>query len=148
MAGEFYKGTDFDNLSVNELKTVQEDTEKRYLLYVFLKHNSTQHGTLKKDLVNNYYKDNNHYPKTRQETLYLFNKYNKPTVTRTVISEKSSFVQTSEQNRGGNNNSSGGNNQDYDNKYWKNKTCYNCNKKEYPVYACSKTFKKKKRKEK
>ena len=117
MANEFYKKTDFANLSLNELKTVQENTKERYLVYVLLKHSSTQYGTLKKDLVNNYCKGDNHYPKTRQETLHLLDKYSKSIIARTVISEKSSFAQTSGQSRGGKNNSSGGNKQNYDVKF-------------------------------
>ena len=61
---------------------------------------------------NNYYKNDNHYSKTRQKTLYFFDKYSKFIITRTVISEKSSFAQTSGQNCNGNS-SSGGNNQEY-----------------------------------
>ena len=70
--------------------------------------------------------------------MYLFDKYSKTTVTKTVISEKLSFAQTNKQNCG-DNNSSSGNNQEYNPKYWENKTCFNCDEKNYSAYVYSNT---------
>ena len=125
---------------INELKIVKDNTKKSYLVYTFLKYSNTQHGTLKKDLINDYYKRDNHYPKTRQETLYLLDKYRKITVAQTVVSEESSFAQSGGQDRGGNI-FSDGNNQDYKTKFWENKICFNYNKKNYPAYVCPNTKK-------
>ena len=113
---ELYKIINFTTLSDNDLKIVENDVKERYLVYTFLKYSNTQHGTLKNNLINNYCKNNNYYSKTRQEILYLLDKYSKITVTKMIISEEPSFAQTGGQDHGGNN-SNGGNNQEYNIKY-------------------------------
>jgi hypothetical protein len=93
------------------------------------------------DLQNYFTTGDNHYPKNRQQTLHLFDKYSKTVVAKVTYSEGTSFAQNG--GRGGGNRSSSGNGKfhnsnTYDNKYWKEKECYKCHKNENPSTHCTK----------
>jgi hypothetical protein len=82
----------------------------------------------------------NHYPKNRQHTLHLLDKYRKTVVAKVTHSEGTSFAQNGR--RGGGNRSSSGNvshdSSTYDKNYWKEKECYKCHKKGHPATHCPK----------
>jgi hypothetical protein len=88
------------------------------------------------DLQNYFTTGDNHYPKNRQHTLHLLDKYSKTVVAKVTHSEGTSFAQKG--GRGGGNRSSSGNGKGrdsstYDKKYWNDKECYKCHKKGHPA---------------
>ena len=92
----------FPALKEVEQIVTREDAEERYLSYAFLRQRGTQHGNLKVDLQNDFTTGDNRYPKNRQQTLHLLNKYSKTVVQRMTQSKGTSFVQLSYCNcRGG-----------------------------------------------
>ena len=92
---------DFATLGAAEQKAVREDAEERYISYVFLKQSGNQHASLKMDLQNDFTTGDNRYPKTRQQTLHLLDKYCKTTAPTTTPSEGTSFAQQEKVNGGG-----------------------------------------------
>jgi hypothetical protein len=103
---------------------VRDDAKERYVSYAVLRQSGTQHGNLKVDLQNDFTTGDNHYPKNRQQTLHLLDKYSKTVVARVTQSQGTSFAQKS--GRGGGNRGSNGNGKrhdssTYDKKYWKDK---------------------------
>ena len=120
----------FDSLTAIEQDAVRKDTEERYISYVFLRQSGGQHAKLKVDLQNDFTTGDNHYPKTRQQTLHLLDKYSKTVVSKSTNSEGASFAQ------------GGGDGQkkkeSFDKKYWKGKTCYKCQGKDHPANHCPK----------
>ena len=85
---------DFDDLDSVKQKEVRETAEERYLSYVFLRQSGKQHVKLKVDLQNDFTTGNDRYPKNRQSTLHLLDKYSKYVVeTSTTTSEGSTFTQ-------------------------------------------------------
>jgi hypothetical protein len=110
----------FTALSAEQKQAVHEDTEEWYISYASLRQSGAQHGNLKVYLRNNFTTGSNRYPKTRQQTLHLLNKYSKTVVVpKTTSSEGSSFTQKG--GRGGR----GGKGQGtitFDKEYWKDKT--------------------------
>jgi hypothetical protein len=66
-----------------------------------------QHGNLKVDLQNDFTTGENNYPKNRQQTLHLLDKYSKTVVAKVTHSEGTSFAQKG--GKGGGNRSSSGN---------------------------------------
>jgi hypothetical protein len=85
----------FTDLGAMEQQLVRDDAEERYISYSFLRQSGTQHGNLKVDLQNDFTTGDNHYPKNRQQTLHLLDKYSKTVVTRVKQSEGTSFSQRS-----------------------------------------------------
>jgi hypothetical protein len=67
----------FATLGAAEQQAVREDAEERYISYAFLRQSGTQHGNLKVDLQNDFTTGDNRYPKNRQQTLHLLDKYSK-----------------------------------------------------------------------
>jgi hypothetical protein len=126
----------FVDLTAAEQKSVGEDAEERYISYAFLRQSGTQHGNLKVDLQNDFTTGDNHYPKNRQQTLHLLDKYSKTVVAKVTHSERTSFAQGG--GRGGR--GGGGDNTrhepSYDKKWWKAKECYLCHKKGHPSTHC------------
>jgi hypothetical protein len=119
----------FADLGATEQKSVLEDAEERYILYAFLRQSGTQHGNLKVvDLQNDFTTGDNHYPKNRQHTLHLLDKYSKTVVAKATHSEGTSFAQGG--GRGGGDNKR--HESSYDKKWWKTKECYKCHKKGHP----------------
>ena len=88
-------------------------------------------ATSKVDLQNDITTGDNRYPKNRQQTLHLLDKYSKTVVAKATQSEGTSFVQ------GGGRGSKGKGGSDekrpFDKKWWKNKECYNCHKQGHPA---------------
>ena len=80
---------------------VREEAEERYLSYAFLRHSGIQDGNLKVDLQNDFTTGDNRYPKNRQQTLHLLNKYINTVMQRTTQSEVTAFVQGGRGHRGG-----------------------------------------------
>jgi hypothetical protein len=114
----------FTNLGPVEQQLVQDDAEERYVSYAFLCQSGTQHGNLKVDLQNDFTTGDNRYPKNRQQTFHLLDKYSKTVVAKVIHSEGTSFAQKG--GRGGGNRSSSYNGKGhdsitYDKKYWKDK---------------------------
>jgi hypothetical protein len=83
----------FDDLTLAEQQVVRDDAEERYVSYCFLRQSGSQHNNLKTDLQNDFTTGDNKYPKTRQQTLHLFDKYSKTAVAKATISEGTSFAQ-------------------------------------------------------
>ena len=123
----------FSTLTEAQQEAVREDAEERYISYAFLRQSGLQHGNLKVDLQNDFTVGDNKYPKTRQQTLHLLDKYTKTTVPKAGQSEGTSFAQ-----KGGKGNAKGGKGKDksFDKEYWKDKECYNCNTKGHPSSHC------------
>jgi hypothetical protein len=121
----------FDSLTPAQQLLVRDDAEERYLSYAFLRQSGPQHGKLKTDLQNDFTTGDNHYPKTRQQTLHLLDKYSKSAVTKPISSEGASFAQG-----GGGGNGKNKKKEPFDKVYWKGKTCYNCNGKDHPASHC------------
>jgi hypothetical protein len=131
----------FTDLGPVEQQLVRDNAEERYISYAFLRHSGTKHGNLKVDLQNDFTTGDNHYPKNRQQTLHLLDKYNKTVVEKVTHSEGTSFAQKG--GRGGGNQISSGNGKDrdsstYDKKYWNDKECYKCHQKGHPTMHCTK----------
>ena len=116
----------FDHLTDAEKQTVTQDAEERYISYVFLRQSGSQHGNLKVDLQNDFTTGDNHYPKTRQQTLHLLDKYSKTAAPRIQASEGTSFAQQGGRGRGrgGRSGRGGASSVPYDKEYWKDKECY------------------------
>ena len=124
----------FAALGVAEQQIVREDAEERYVSYAFLRQSGSQHGNLKVDLQNDFTTGDNRYPKNRQQTLHLLDKYSKTVVARATQSEGTSFAQ-----RGGKGASDGkkkNESKPFDKKYWKDKECYRCHEKGHPATHC------------
>ena len=122
----------FEVLTPEQQTVVRTDAEERYLSYVFLRQSGKQHSNLRRDLQNGFTTGDNRYPRTRQQTLHLLDKYSKTITATAVQSEGTSFAQN-----GGKDKKKGkGNSDDYDKKYWKDKQCYNCQEKGHPSTHC------------
>jgi hypothetical protein len=94
------------------------------------------------DLQNYFTTGDNRYPKNRQKTFHLLDKYSKTAVAKVTQSEGTSFAQRS--GRGGGLGGRSGNGKSHDNldkEYWREKTCYKCEKKGNPANKCPKKSK-------
>jgi hypothetical protein len=130
--------TAFDALTEAQELTVRADAEEHYISYVFLRQSATQHANLKVNLQIDYTTGDNHYLKTRQQTLHLLDKYTKSVVPKTTPSEGLSFAQKEkEQKRKTDLDKK--NKETFDKKYWKDKECYKCHKKGHPASHCKST---------
>jgi hypothetical protein len=110
----------------------REKAEERYLSYVFLRQSGKQHNKLNVDLQNDFTTGDHRYPKNRQATLHLLDKYSKSiVVSPTSTSKGSLFAQ-----RGGTGRGASRSSPDYDKTYWRDEDCYNCNKKGHPSSHC------------
>jgi hypothetical protein len=122
--------TTFDAMSAADQFETRQKAEERYLSYIFFRQSGKQHNKLKVDLQNDFTTGDDRYPKNHQLTLHLLEKYSKSIiVSPTTTSEGTSFAQ-----QGGRFSSQKENT--YDTKYWKDKECYNCNKKGHPSSHC------------
>jgi hypothetical protein len=83
------------DLGAAEQQLVRDDVEERYVSYDFLRQSGTQHGNLKVDFQNDFTTGDNCYPKNRQQTLHLLDKYIKTVVARLTHYEVTSFAQKS-----------------------------------------------------
>jgi hypothetical protein len=125
---------------VTEQKLVRNNAEERYVLYAFLRQSGIKHGDLKVDLQNDFTTGDNRYPKNRQQTLYLLDKYSKTVVPKVTQSEGTSFSQRSGRGTGRSHNGNGKGHESstYDKKYWKDTECYKCHKMGHPATHCGK----------
>jgi hypothetical protein len=131
----------FADLGAAEQHFARDDAKERYVSYAFLCKSGTQKGKFKVDLQNDFTTGDNCYPKNRQQTLHLWDKYRKNVVARVTQSEGTSFAQKSGQgggNRGSNGNEKSHDYSTYDKKYLKEKECYKCHKKGHPEMHCPK----------
>jgi hypothetical protein len=96
-----------------------------------LRQSGPQHGKLKTDLQNDFTTGDNHYPKTRQQTLHLLDKCSKSAVTKPISCEGASFAQG-----GGGGNGKNKKKKPFDKVCWKGKTCYDCTGKDHPASHC------------
>jgi hypothetical protein len=130
----------FEGLGVTEQKLVRYDAEERYVSYDFMRQSRIQHGDLKLDLQNDFTTGDNSYPKNRQQTLHLLDKYSKTVVPKVTHSEGTSFAQKGGRGSGRsyNGNGKGHESSTYDKKYWKDKECYTCHKMGNPATHCGK----------
>jgi Flp pilus assembly protein TadG len=125
----------FADLGAAEQKLVRDDADDQYVSYAFLRQSGTQHSNLKVDLQKDFTTGDNHYPKNRQQTLHLLDKYSKTVVERVTYYEVTSFTQKSgrgDGNRSSNGNRKGRDSSTYEKKYCKDKECYKCHKKGNP----------------
>jgi hypothetical protein len=83
----------FEVLGVAERELVRDDAEERYVSYAFLRQSGIQHGNLKVDLQNVFTTGDNRYPKNRQQTLHLLDKYSKNVFPKVTQYEGTSFAQ-------------------------------------------------------
>jgi hypothetical protein len=81
------------DLAAAEQLLVRDDAKERYISYAFLHQSGTQHGNLKVDLQNDFTTGDNRYPKNRQQTLRLLDKYSKTVVCRATQSKGISYAQ-------------------------------------------------------
>jgi hypothetical protein len=81
------------DLSAVEQLLVRDEAEEHLVSYAFLSQSRTQHGKLNVDLQNDFTTGDNRYPKNRQQTLNLLDKYSKTLVARATPSESTSFAQ-------------------------------------------------------
>jgi hypothetical protein len=134
VAQESYTHT-FADLGAGEQQLVRDDAEERYVSYAFLRQSGTQHGNLKVDFQNDVTTGDNRYPKNRQQTLHLLDKYSKTVVAIVTQFEGTSFAQKSGRggNRGSNGYEKGHDSSTYDKKYWKDKESYKCHIKGHPA---------------
>jgi hypothetical protein len=123
VAQELYNQA-FGDLAAAEQLLVRDDAEELYVSYAFLRQSDTQHGNLKVDLQNDFMTGENRYPKNRQQTLHLLDKYSKTVVARVTQSEVTSFAQIcgTYGGRGGASEKREDPNT-YNKKWWKNKEC-------------------------
>ena len=124
-SNEHTAGATYDTLAGADKLTVRNNAEERYISYVFLRQSGTQHANLKEDLQNGFTTGDNRYPKIRQETLHLLDKYSKVATPKAIVSEGTLFAQLD-------------NKAPYNKKYWKDKECYNYGKKFHPANHCKK----------
>ena len=124
----------FSVLTEAEQRVTREDAEERYLSYAFLRQSGTQHVNIKMDLQNDFTNGENRYPKNRQQTLHLLDKYSKTVVQRATHSEGTEFVKGGRGYRSGRgrDNRGGRGNKPFDKEYCKYKKCFNFNKKGNP----------------
>jgi hypothetical protein len=88
------------------------------------------------DLRNNFTTGSNRYPKTRQQTLHLLDKFSKTVVVPKMTSSEGLSV-AQKGGRGGR----GGKGQGtitFNKEDWKDKTCFNCVEKGHPSSSCMK----------
>jgi hypothetical protein len=123
----FEKHADGISQTIAEQAAIREKAEERYLSYVFLRQSGKQHNKLKVDLQNDFTTEDDRYPKNRQVTLHLLDKYSKSVVAQAPISEGTAFTRRGSQ---------GGKQDTYDTAYWKDKECFNCHKKGHSSSHC------------
>jgi hypothetical protein len=114
----------FTYLGLVEQQLVRDDAEERYVSYALLRQSGTHHGNLKVGLQNNFTTGDNRYPKNRQQTLHLLDKYRKTVVAKVTHSEGTSFAQKGGRGDGNRSSSGSGKGRDsntYDKKYWNKK---------------------------
>jgi hypothetical protein len=124
----------FTDIGTTEQRVVRDDAEERYVSYALLRQIGNQHGHLKVDLQNYSTTGDNRYTKNRQQNFHLLDKYRKTSVAKVSQSEGTSFAQRSR--RGGGRDGRSGNvknHEHFDKEYWKDKTCYKCEKKGHPA---------------
>ena len=68
---------EFKDLTEAQKTEIEKDSEERYLALLMLRNSGKEHDRLRDDLNNEYAKDNDQYPKTRQQCAYLLQKYPK-----------------------------------------------------------------------
>jgi hypothetical protein len=85
-------GTTFAAQTAVEQMATREKAEEWYLSYVFLRQSGKQHHKLRVDLQNGFTTGDDRYPKNRQQTLHLLDKYSKSTVVQTNPSERTAFA--------------------------------------------------------
>jgi hypothetical protein len=127
----------FADIGIVEQRVVRDDDDERYVTYTLLRQIGNQHGNFKVDFQNDFTTGDNRYPKNRQQTLHLLDKYSKTAVVKVNQSEGTSFAQR--RGRGGGRGRRSGNGKIHDNfdkEYWKDKTCYKREKKGHPENKC------------
>jgi hypothetical protein len=75
-----------------EQAAIREKAEERYLSYIFHRQIGKQHNKLKVDLQNDFTTGDDRYPKNRQATLHLLDKYSKSVIVQAPISEGTAFI--------------------------------------------------------
>jgi hypothetical protein len=92
------------------------------------------------DLQNDYTTGDNRYPKNRQQTLHLPDKYSKTIMPQGTQSEGASFAQKAGRNKTskseGRNGSSSVKSNTYDREYWKDKKFFKCDEPGNPSTHC------------
>jgi hypothetical protein len=131
----------FATLRAAEQQTVLEDAEERYISYAFLRQSDLQHGNLKADLQNDFTTGDNRYPKNRQQSLHLLDKYSKMIMPKMTQSEGRSFVQKGGRGKGtgtgkGNSRCGKSKGKPFNKEYWKDKECFKCHKNGHPSSHC------------
>jgi hypothetical protein len=96
--------------------------------------------TVTMDLQNDFTTGGNRYPKNRQHTLHLLDKYSKTVVPKVTHFEGTSFAHKGGRGSGRsyNGNGKGHESSTYDKNYWKDKECYKFHKMGNPETHCGK----------
>jgi hypothetical protein len=125
---------------VTEQKLVRDDAEELYVSYALLQQSVIKHGNIKVDLQNDFTTGDNRYPKNRQQTLHLLDKYSNTVVPKVTPSEGTSFAHKGGRGSGRsyNGNGKGHESSTYDKKYWKDKECFKYHKMGHPATHCGK----------
>ena len=113
----------FITLSDAKKLEIREEAEERYLAYVFLKQSAKTSEKLRTSISDNYNIGDKKYPTTQKETFHYLEKHSRSFVSTPPAPEGSSFSQ-----KGGDT---------FDNKFWKNKECFDCGKKGHPSTHCT-----------
>jgi hypothetical protein len=125
----------FCDLPDTDQDDVREKAEERYLSYIFLRQSGKQHTKLKVDLQNDFTTGDDRYPKNRQSTLHLLDKYSKSAlVTNPTTSEGTAFAQQRRIREEKDDTKK----DPFDKIYWKDKECYQCHNKGHPSSHCPK----------
>jgi hypothetical protein len=94
VASEASPSTTFDAMTPDKQLETRQKAKERYLSYVLLRKSGKQHNKLKVDLQNDFTTGNDQYPKNRQSTLHLLDKYSKSViVSPTTPTEGKLFAQ-------------------------------------------------------
>jgi hypothetical protein len=127
----------FTSLTAKDQHAIRTDAQERYIAYAFLRQSGAQHAQLKMDLQNDYTTGDNRYPKNRQQTLHLLDKYSKTIMPQGTQSEGASFVQKGGRRKTSRSaKKSSPSPKTYDKEYWKDKRCFKCDETGHPSTHC------------
>ena len=84
---------EFKDMTEAQKTEVEKYSEDRYLAFLMLRNDGKEHDHLRDDLNNEFSKDNDQYPKTRQQCAYLLQNYSKNRVAASVTEKHGNSFQ-------------------------------------------------------